>query len=95
MILYILKYYTTTLIIMTATWYSIAFDYEGIHYDGRLTPETKADHKNPSSWHIVLNEVFFGYLHKDSGHWHVSEQRPSGLVQEVGKLIELTGYQFN
>ncbi len=73
---------------METTWRNIEFDFEGTHYDGRLTPETKKGHEHPSSWHVVLNEVFFGYLHKNNGHWLVSEQRPQGLVDAVGKLIE-------
>ena len=80
---------------MAASWYSIAFDYEGIHYDGRITPEIKTDQATPSSYHVVLNEVFFGYLHKNNNQWHVSEQRPSGLVQIAGKQIEQSGGEFH
>lgn len=80
---------------MTATYYNIAFDYDGVHYEGRVSPETKAQHASPSSYHVVLNEVFFGYVHKDNHHWLVSEQRPAGLVQAVGKQIENTGHVFH
>jgi hypothetical protein len=73
---------------MTAAYFPIVFDYEGIHYAGRVTPEKKHEDAAASSYHVVLNEVFFGYLHYHDGHWHVSEQRPAGLVQATGKQIE-------
>jgi hypothetical protein len=67
---------------------------KGVHYDGRITPEIKTGHP-PSSYHVVLNEVFFGYLHKNNNQWHVSEQRPSGLVEMAGKQIEQSGDEFH
>ncbi len=76
-----------------ASYYSIAFDDEDIHYTGRLTPEFKKGHEQPSSWHVVLNEVFFGYLHKDGDQWEVSEQRPARLTEKVGQLIDNEAYQ--
>jgi hypothetical protein len=77
---------------MTSTYYIIAFDFDGVHYDGRVTPEKKA---HGTTYHVVLNEVFFGYLHKDKNHWQVSEQRPDGLVQETGKQIEASPHQVH
>ena len=74
---------------MEQDYYTIAFDFDGIHYDGRVTPEIKPHHDTPSSWHVVLNEVFFGYLSKQGEHWNVNEQRPHALVQAVGKQIAL------
>jgi hypothetical protein len=74
---------------MEQDYYTIQFDYDGIHYDGRVTPELKAHQQSPSSWHVVLNDVFFGYLSKQGAHWNVTEQRPHALVQEVGKHILL------
>ena len=79
---------------MTESFYLIAFTYEGVHYDGRVTPEPKTNHGKPSSYHVVLNEVFFGYVNKNNHRWHVTEQRPAGLVQIVGREIEKTGHEF-
>ena len=76
-------------IFMEQDYYTIQFDYGGVHYNGRVTPETKADQHVPSSWHVVLNDVFFGYLSRQGAHWNVTEQRPHELVQEVGKQIAL------
>lgn len=75
--------------------YTVEFSFESIHYTGRLTPEFKKNSAVPSSWHIVLNEVFFGYLHKDNNHWEISEQRPAGLVEKLGSLIDSKAYQPN
>jgi len=72
-------------------WYNIEFDHEGVHYNGRVTPEIKHGQNKASSWHVVLNEVFFGYVHKHHAHWLVSEQRPDSLVQAVGKIIDQQG----
>lgn len=58
---------------MENNWRNIEFDFEGKHYTGRITPEFKKGQQHPSSWHVVLNEVFFGYVHKDHDHWLVSE----------------------
>ena len=74
---------------MEQDYYTIQFDHDGIHYDGRVTPETTSHHESPGSWHVVLNEVFFGYVSKQGAHWNVSEQRPQELVQAVGQQIAL------
>jgi hypothetical protein len=84
-----------TKLIMTQTYYSIVFDYDGIHYNGLVTPEVKAHQDKPSSYHVVLNEVFFGYVSRNKNQWQVSEQRPDGLVQKVGKQIEQTSHQYH
>jgi hypothetical protein len=73
--------------------YTVEFDFEDTHYTGRLTPEFKKGHDNPSSWHTVLNDVFFGHLNKDNNHWEISEQRPARLVEKVGSLIDSKAYQ--
>lgn len=73
---------------MTETYFQIEFEHDGINYKGRVTPEKKHGDKVVSSYHVVLNEVFFGYLHKHDGQWHVSEQRPVSLVQATGRQIE-------
>jgi hypothetical protein len=73
--------------------YTVEFDFEGVHYTGRLTPHFKDGQETPSSWHVVLNEVFFGWLHKTDNRWEVSEQRPAGLVAKLGGLIDSKAYQ--
>lgn len=78
---------------MTATYYTVTFDFENQHYEGRLSPEYKKSSQDPSSWHVVLNDVFFGYMHKDGGQWEVTEQRPAGLTERVGALIDAKDYQ--
>jgi hypothetical protein len=72
--------------------YTVEFDFDNIHYTGRLTPGFKKGNDNPSSWHVVLNEVFFGYLQKNQAHWEVTEQRPAGLTEKVGSLIDSKAY---
>jgi hypothetical protein len=73
--------------------YTVEFDLENVHYEARLTPEFRMSHEIPSSWHVVLNEVFFGHLHKDQDQWASSEQRPGALVEKVGSLIDSKAYQ--
>ncbi len=68
--------------------YTIVFNHNEIHYTGRITPEFKKSNDQPSSWHIVLNEVFFGHIHKNNDHWENTEQRPPGLTEKVGALID-------
>ncbi|MEO6314735.1 MAG: hypothetical protein ABIU63_13575 [Chitinophagaceae bacterium] len=78
---------------MSATYYAVKFDFEGKHYDGRLTPTVKKGHEDPASWHVVLNDVFFGHLNKNGQHWEVNEQRPPALTELIGNLIDDKNYQ--
>ena len=78
-----------------AVFYTIEFFNEGLHYSGRITPEYKKGREEPSSWHVVLNDVFFGYLHKDGGHWEVSEQRPVELTKKVGEQIDKKSWEIH
>jgi hypothetical protein len=74
---------------MNKTTFDIAFDYEGVHYTGWATP---ADHVQadgqPASYHVVLNDTFFGNVSYHDDHWMVDQQRPAGLVAEVGRIIQ-------
>jgi hypothetical protein len=67
----------------------IALDFDGIHYAGWATPSDKY-HENgwPKSFHVVLNETFFGNLSFDNDTWLVDEQRPDELVDKVGTAIK-------
>lgn len=76
-----------------AVYFTVSFHLDGKDYNGRLTPEYKNGNDHASSWHVVLNDVFFGYLHKEGNHWKVSEQRPDNLAQKVGDLIDHKNYQ--
>jgi len=75
-----------------AYFYTVAFEHDSVFYNGRLTPVFKKGHDLPSSWHVVLNEVFFGYLHKNGEHWEASEQRPHELIEKIGTLIDRKEY---
>lgn len=69
--------------------FDIAFDMEGKHYKGWVTPSNKLNDKGlPTSFHVVLDEVFFGNVSNDGNTWTVDEWRPENLVQQVGKFIE-------
>ena len=76
-------------------YYTTAFINDGVEYSGRITPEYKKGKEEPSSWHVVLNDVFFGYLHKDNGHWEVTEQRPVELTKKVGDIIDKKSWQIH
>jgi hypothetical protein len=73
---------------MTEDFFTIHFNYNNVYYEGRVSPEHPDDTGNPSSYHVVLNNVFFGYLSKNGRHWQVNEQRPEPLVELVGACIE-------
>ncbi len=66
----------------------LSFQHDGILYIGWATP---SDHKHPdglaSSYHVVLNENFFGDISFQNGHWLVSEQRPAELVSATGTAL--------
>ncbi len=66
----------------------ISFSHEGTTYKGWATP---SDHVHPdgmpSSYHVVLNETFFGDMSYHDGHWLISEQRPASLVKATGDVL--------
>jgi hypothetical protein len=73
--------------------YSIDFDFDNVHYSGRFTPEFEQYNDLPSSWHVVLNELFFGYVHKNSNRWENSENTSARLTAKIGNLIDSGAYR--
>jgi hypothetical protein len=73
---------------MTEAFFTIQFQHNGLDYSGRVSPEKKDSEGNYTSWHVVLNEIFFGYLSKSNGKWECTEWRPDELVAIVGSAIE-------
>jgi hypothetical protein len=68
---------------------SIELEQDGQCYKGWATPSDKRHADGyAKSYHVVLNEIFFGDLNLDKGKWSTSDQRPQRLVKAVGKAIE-------
>ena len=79
---------------MESKTFDIEFSHEGKPYKGWATPSSeKGGDDSPKSFHVVLNEVFFGNLHLDAGKWETDSQREDSLIQATGKQIE--NYQKN
>ena len=73
---------------MEAIILDLAFQFEGKTYNGWAKPSAKTDDNEiPSSYHIVLNGVFFGNLSYNNGQWITDSQRDPKLVQKVGEQI--------
>lgn len=72
---------------MEKTSLPVQFAFEGTHYKGWATPSDE-HHKDgmARSYHMVLNDVFFGDLSHDDGHWIINEQRPKPLVDAAAAL---------
>jgi hypothetical protein len=69
--------------------FDISFTAQGKFYKGWVNPSDKLnDEGKPISFHVVLNEVSFGYLSFKDCKWVVNEERPENLVTIVGKEIE-------
>lgn len=69
--------------------FDINFDLDGKNYKGWVNPSGQMDKTGkPSSFHVVLNGVHFGYLSFNNCSWSVNEVRPEGLVKAAGKEIE-------
>ena len=68
--------------------FDIEFDCNNRHYNGWVNP---SDEKNedglPVSYHVVLDNVSFGYLSFNNGSWAVNEERPVELVEAIGEQI--------
>jgi len=74
---------------MEKTSFSLEFNAEGIHYTGWATPsDHRHDDGQPSSYHVVLNQVFFGNVSRNKGKWLVDEQRPYELTAAVGECLD-------
>jgi competence protein ComGC len=69
--------------------FDIAFEHDGTTYKGWVNPSDKVnDSGMPASFHVVLNDISFGYLSHNNDEWTVNEDRPEGLIKQVGKQIE-------
>jgi hypothetical protein len=69
--------------------FDIAFTAEGKEYKGWVNPsDRQSDTGMPVSFHVVINEVAFGYLSFRDCKWMINEDRPPLLVKEIGKQIE-------
>jgi hypothetical protein len=69
--------------------FDINLTHEGKAYTGWVNPSGKTHSDGlPSSFHVVLNDVFFANLSYNNGKWVADDQRPAGLIEAVGKAIE-------
>lgn len=68
--------------------FDIAFQFEGKEYKGWARPSgKKTGGDNSTSYHVVLNGVFFGIVSFNDDQWETDSQREHGLVQKVGEQI--------
>jgi hypothetical protein len=68
---------------------AIEFDYNNLHYKGWATPsEKKKATGEPTSFHVVLNDIFFGNVSHADGNWEVDEQRAPELVTKVSAFLK-------
>lgn len=69
--------------------FDITLDFNGTHYAGWAIPaDRKHDNGWPKSFHVVLNEVFFGNVSRSEDQWIVDEPRPDGMAEAVGAAIQ-------
>ena len=67
----------------------IIVENEGRSYKGWfIASEKKNATEFPTSFHVVLDNVFFANLSLSNGKWVADDQRPSSLIAAVGKSIE-------
>ena len=69
--------------------FDIEFSYNNILYKGWINPSDKLnDSGKPISFHVVLNDISYGYLSYHNEKWNVNEERPDPLTELVGIEIE-------
>jgi hypothetical protein len=69
--------------------FDISFENAEKQYIGWVNPSEKLDPDGkPVSFHVVLNNIFFGELSLSHCQWNINESRPHQLVEAVGKEIE-------
>lgn len=72
---------------MTESFFTIQFRHNDLDYHGRVSPEKLGEDGHIISCHVVLNDIFFGYLSRTGKQWTCSEWRPQDLIDIVGHLI--------
>ena len=66
----------------------LRFLYEEQNYTGWATASNERDANGYArSYHVILNEVYFGDLSYQDDHWLISQQRHTDLVAIVGDAI--------
>jgi hypothetical protein len=69
--------------------FDISFRNDGRQYKGWVNPSDKMNENGkPLSFHVVLNNVSFGYLSYHNCKRSINEERPYSLVEAVGHEIE-------
>jgi hypothetical protein len=69
--------------------FDISFEHDEKKYTGWVNPSDKLNSEGlPTSYHVVLNNVSFGYLSFSECKWTVNEERPAALVKLAGQEIE-------
>ncbi|HEY0433924.1 MAG TPA: hypothetical protein VGC95_08630 [Chitinophagaceae bacterium] len=69
--------------------FDISFTDNGREYSGWVNPSAETNEAGlPASYHVVLDNVSFGYVSFKDCRWMVSEERPAGLTAAVGHAIE-------
>ena len=69
--------------------FRIRVNFRGTDYEGWVRPSEKDRiDGQPKSFHVVLNDLYFGNLSRTNRVWTVDEQRPQELVELVGSYIE-------
>jgi hypothetical protein len=67
----------------------LELDWQGTHYNGWATPAEKMHPDGyAKSYHVVLNEVFFGDLSHIQDKWTIDQQRPHDLVVAIGHCLD-------
>lgn len=69
----------------------VNFRHAGMTYAGWATPIAEpgaGSDEQITTWHVVLNQLYFGYMTLQQDHWTVSTQWPQDLIEIVGKELE-------
>ena len=62
--------------------FDISFQCDGRQYKGWVNPSEKTDKNGrPTSYHVVLEGVYFGNLSINNCKWAISEDRPDSLTE--------------
>ena len=69
--------------------FDISFQCDDRQYKGWVNPSERMDKNGkPTSFHVVLEGVFFGDLSVNNCKWAINEDRPDSLIEAVGREIE-------
>ncbi|HLY69368.1 MAG TPA: hypothetical protein VKR53_06535 [Puia sp.] len=85
-IFYLLKWYILCFLTVMIVPFSIPFEFNGKNYLCEIEPIKNYWDKQPTSFQVTLNNVYFGIISFTGKNWE-SDTNKNNLVEKIGNII--------